>query len=128
MALQLLAQGSSISELNLLGEPLPRGSAAELRVYLGDSASGETISGLESALCVSGIQLRCPIQQAAGIISVKWEVKEGQLGAIATCVSESLGEELPWQLFTESPSVGWVIPATLFAGVLLLGRYQRASR
>ena len=115
---ELVAEGSNLSELPLQESRLQEGETGEVRLYFSRELSQDELNRLQTEILTRGATLTGPITQVSRVVIIPFQKQLGPLAIIALAVAGIVGATLlGWQLLGEGTSV-W--PWLLAGGVLLI--------
>ena len=115
--MELISQGLELKELPEHEDKLREGDRGEVRLYLSESISQDSLQQLQDNILSQGVTLTEPIKQDARIVVVRFEKRIAPLLIIAGIVVVGI---VGWQLLKEAAK----IPVWMWAiGAIALGVY-----
>ena len=101
-------QGQELATLDRYEYLFAEGQKGELRLYLSEGISMDTISELEQVILSQGVVLTEPIRQDARVVVIKFQKAIAPLIIIGLAVAAIIGAGLlGWQLFTALGKIPW---------------------
>jgi len=107
--MNLIAEGTDISELEKQEPRFAEGEKGELRFYIEKSLTKEQLNQLEQDILAQGVYLTEPIKQDARIIFINFEKRIAPLIIIGGAIIAAIGGAafLGWQLSKAPLGIPW---------------------
>lgn len=124
--MNIIAEGFDLNDLAQYEGLLSEGDKGEVRIYLSQDLSLETVTQLQNNLLAQGVVLTAPLRQENRILIIPFQKAVFPLLPIVIVAGGIISLVLGWQIFqevTKIPTMAWVVGLGI-VGLLIVKEFK----